>query len=104
MTNTQETYNKLEIPTKTLKNLEDIFKVADKFTLRQIAEYLKSYNYDLLNSLWILVMKWEPNEIDVKEIIYCKSWIDRNNHLIQLLLKHWKEVWKINRLTGEKII
>jgi predicted RNase H-like nuclease (RuvC/YqgF family) len=84
LTNTQETYNKLEIPTKTLKNLEDIFKVSDKFTLRQIAEYLKNDSFELVKSMADVMVK------DNSELItaHLNGALKRNDSLIKLLEKY----------------
>lgn len=100
MTNTQEIYNGIEKPNFNLKDIEETLKIADKFTLKQLAEYLKNDSFELVKNMADVMVK------DNSELItaHLNGALKRNDGLIKLLEKYWKEVKKFNRLTWEEII
>ena len=100
MTNTQETYNWLSIPKLNLKQIEDSLKLSDKYTMRQLAEYLKIDSLELVKSLADVMVK-ENAELITAHLNWA---LKRNDWLIKLLEKNWKEIDKTNILTWKNII
>ena len=77
-------YNQLEIPNKNLDNLENELRLADKFTMRTIVDYLKLDRYELVANLAKVI-----DSNNASQIIAYRDWaISRIEVLIAKIGKY----------------
>lgn len=99
LTKQQPLYNDIEMPKFNLKQIESTLKISDKFTLKQIIEYLRLDSFEFTK--WIA---WVVNKDNVSEVLAYRDWaLQRNEALIKFLSKFTKETEKLDRLKWEVI-
>ena len=87
LTKTEEPYNAIDKPKFRLSEIENTLKLADKFTLKQIIEYLKLDSYELVKNLARITNKENCSEV----IAHRDGALQRNESLIRLLEKYSTE-------------
>lgn len=77
----------IELPTKNIQQIDSILKLWDKFMINTLIDYLKLDSYELTKSI-----PWVMNESNVLQSVSYLDWaLQRNQNLIEVLSKYWKE-------------
>lgn len=98
LTKYANSYNEIEQPKYKLSELENSMKLADKFTMRQISEYLKLDSYELVKNMAKVMNKDNASEV----IAHRDGALQRNDNLIKILDKLTVEKTFQDKFTGEK--
>ena len=98
LTSETESYNRIEIPTEGLKEIEAKLKLCDKFTAGAIADYLVLDTYELVRNL----AKTVNSQNAAEAIAYRDGAIARNDAVIKVLrsIGAGKSDQFKNRITG----
>ena len=98
LTNQTEPYNEIEKPKYKLADLEKSLQLADKFTMRQISEYLKLDSYELVKNMAKIMNKDNASEV----MAHRDGALQRNENLIKILEKLTVEKTFQDKFTGQK--
>lgn len=98
LTKSTNSYNEIEQPKYKLSELEKSLQLADKFTMRQISEYLKLDSYELVKNMAKVMNKDNASEV----MAHRDGGLQRNDSLIKILDKLTVEKTFQDKFTGEK--
>jgi len=93
----EKPYNEIDTPRFSLAELESTLKLADKYTMKQIAEYLRLDSYELVKNMAKIMNRDNASEV----MAHRDGALQRNESLIRMLDKLSKEKIVHDRIKSE---
>jgi len=93
----EKPYNEIDTPRFSLSELESTLKLADKYTMKQIAEYLRLDSYELVKNMAKIMNRDNASEV----MAHRDGALQRNESLIRMLDKLSKEKTVHDRIKSE---